>query len=532
MPRKKSAAKKAREAAAKEAREVPPPSKVQHVEPLSDSHSDTDSSTEEEDDFGDLVTNGVEQGINEVLDAIKNNNTKKLLDPNVQFFNNETINKEQSRAIEKNKQNREKPMYLKDYHRLNILSGNALLSDDDDDEEGTVDGKPSFVTQQRHERNALLNEINNAVEEDEDEDFLKKKEQKKEENNVVTAQLDGDDFLDNFMSKQAWIPQSGDKIIDLDNHNEDDNEFENAVEDFENAYNFRYEDPNSAEIISYARNQATLRRSQTNSRRKKREEKRQERQSIKLETEAKIQKKKVKKVNKLSDVLEQLQNEFGTTFNDQTINKITTTLMNSDYKENEWDNVIQELCNDEEYLDDTKKPTWNDEEPIEEQEQEQEHVEKHPVKHTSKREKKKLTQLVENAVEANKLNIVDEVENDQRGRSREKDLDQDSLKFRYREVSPESYGLTTREIFAADDTDLNDFISLKKFAPYRAKELRNKDKRKVTKSKRIKEWRKKTFNDENGPSFDGVWLPKNDDSKKKHHHHKKDHHKKNHHHKK
>lgn len=57
--------------------------------------------------------------------------------------------------------------------------------------------------------------------------------------------------------------------LDLNNNEEDDEEFEDAAEKFENAYNFRYEDPNAAEIISYARSQATLRRSDDSSRRRK-----------------------------------------------------------------------------------------------------------------------------------------------------------------------------------------------------------------------------------------------------------------------
>lgn len=567
MARKKSAAKKAREAAAREAAtaaaavESTKLEKEQELKnnlPVSDSDDNIESSdSEDEDDFGELITEDVEHGINEVLSAIKNNETNKLLDPNVKFFN------ENNNTNNTVKTKKEKPIYLKDYHRMNILSGDALKSDDEldqDNEQTTIDGQKSFVTQQRDERNKLLDEIKNAIPDtendsengsDDDDGFLKKKEPTTKKStssssstNKISKEND-DEFLDDFMSKQAWIPQTGDKIINLDNQiEEDDEEFENAVEDFENAYNFRYEDPNAAEIISYARNQATLRRSDNTSRRRKRDAEKMEKESIKLEKESKIQKKKTKKINKLTDVLEQLQKEFGAKIEDHMVNKITKTLMNSDYKENDWDNVIAELFNDEFYNDDSEKPTWNDEddgqdidmldddeenEHIEEEEEQTEQVEeteqvsnkkaKKDAKHAAKKEKEKLAEMVENAVEANKLAIVDEVENE-RGRSKTRDDDDDGIKFRYREVSPESFGLSTREIFAADDADLNDFISLKKFAPYRAKELRNKDKRKVTKARRIKDWKKKTFNDENGPTFDGVWLPKDDDNKKsKHHHH-------------
>lgn len=576
MPRKKSAAKKAREAAAREAAlQDKKPNKDnnenfdaagnKHVLKESDSESDSSSSSEEEDDYGDLITEDIEQGINSVLEAIKNNDTSKLLDPKVKFFKDENEQDETGQKVKS-----QKPIYLKDYHRMNILSGDALKSDDELDQMETVDGQKSFVVQQRDERNKLLDEIKNAMdnsnsedEDDNDDGFLKKKVVKQNDNNNGTntnnqlSYENDEQFLKDFLAQQAWIPKEGDKVIELDATGQSDDEnFNNAVEDFENAYNFRYEDPNSAEIISYARNQATLRRSKTSSRRRKREEEKVVKDKIKKEKESKIQKKKTKKINKLTDVLEQLQKEFGAKIESHLVDKITKTLMNSDYKENEWDNVIAELFNDEFYNNDSEKPTWNDNDEmgddyhLDDDEDEDanigdENVEdekednvdnkttdkkyKKELKNTAKREKKKLAEMVENAVEANKLAIIDEVENDElneRGRSRDRD-DSDNVKFRYREVSPESFGLTTREIFAADDADLNEYISLKKFAPYRSKELRNKDKRKVTKAKRIKEWRKKTFNDENGPSFEGVWLPRDeiDDekSKKSKRHHKKNH---------
>lgn len=581
MPRKKSAAKKAREAAAREAAaresalQDKKPNKDnnenfdaagnKHVLKESDSESDSSSSSEEEDDYGDLITEDIEQGINSVLEAIKNNDTSKLLDPKVKFFKDENEQDETGQKVKS-----QKPIYLKDYHRMNILSGDALKSDDELDQMETMDGQKSFVVQQRDERNKLLDEIKNAMdnsnsedEDDNDDGFLKKKVVKQNDNkngtntNNQLSYENDEQFLKDFLAQQAWIPKEGDKVIELDATGQSDDEnFNNAVEDFENAYNFRYEDPNSAEIISYARNQATLRRSKTSSRRRKREEEKVVKDKIKKEKESKIQKKKTKKINKLTDVLEQLQKEFGAKIESHLVDKITKTLMNSDYKENEWDNVIAELFNDEFYNNDSEKPTWNDNDEMgddyhldddedEDANRGDENVEdekednvdnkttdkkyKKELKNTAKREKKKLAEMVENAVEANKLAIIDEVENDElneRGRSRDRD-DSDNVKFRYREVSPESFGLTTREIFAADDADLNEYISLKKFAPYRSKELRNKDKRKVTKAKRIKEWRKKTFNDENGPSFEGVWLPRDeiDDekSKKSKHHHKKNH---------
>lgn len=128
-----------------------------------------------------------------------------------------------------------------------------------------------------------------------------------------------------------------------------------------------------------------------------------------------------------------------------------------------------------------------------------------------KEAKKQLRNIREEAakiVEANKLKILDEVE-EERGRSKEKE----EIKFKYREVSPETFGLSTREILLADDLDLNKFVSIKKFAPYRPKELALKDKRKFAKKKHLQQWRKDVFQSKEGPSRqpgeaeNEIWIP-------------------------
>ena len=47
------------------------------------------------------------------------------------------------------------------------------------------------------------------------------------------------------------------------------------------------------------------------------------------------------------------------------------------------------------------------------------------------------------------------------------------------------------EILTASDAQLNEFVGLKKLAPYRAPEVKEGDKRKYGKKKRLREWRKK-----------------------------------------
>jgi protein KRI1 len=47
------------------------------------------------------------------------------------------------------------------------------------------------------------------------------------------------------------------------------------------------------------------------------------------------------------------------------------------------------------------------------------------------------------------------------------------------------------EILTASDAQLNEFVGLKKLAPYRPQEVKKDDMRKYGKKKRLREWRKR-----------------------------------------
>ncbi|KAH3682017.1 hypothetical protein WICPIJ_007009 [Wickerhamomyces pijperi] len=551
MARKKSATKLAREAEEKakaeqlsklspeELKELEEDEEVEkkiqkQVQEEFDSEVDSETS-EEEDDFGELITEDVEEGFTKVLEAIKKND-KALFDPNVRFFSDEV-------GTAESKDPKQKPIYLKDYHRMNLLSGDALKEIDEIHDENAP---KTYAQEREEERNELLSDIKKAFddvdenedEEDEDDDgFMLKKTAT--EGQAPTRVLpdptkDEEQFLQEFANQQAWIPHQGDKIIDLDGTEKDDEEFDDAADKFENAYNFRYEDANSAEIVSYARTQATVRRNELNGRRKKREEERAAKQEKKKQKEKLISKKTTEKINKLADILEQVKKEYGADLSEDLVKKLTDSLLNKDFDDSKWDEVLSEVFNDEFYNGDSGKPTWDDDDELmggEYDDDDEEHTEdfeqegtnedadeeekdeeseeppkkkskkdQHKEKKSAKKEKKEIKDLAEKAIQQNKLKIIDSVEEEEPERGRSKDKSE--VKFRYREVSPESFGLTTREILIADDGELNEFIGLKKFAPYRPKEQRMKDKRKYAKSKHLKEWRKKVFHNENGPEVE------------------------------
>jgi len=556
MARKKSAAKKAREEAAKlesdkGAQETPKP--IQEVvSPVeNDPAESSDESSEEEDEYGELLTENVELLIKKVMETLKTD-PKKLLDPESKFF--------QEDDSSSGKKSKDKPIYLKDYHRMNLLSGDYKnLEDENSNEYGTVDGEKPYVVTEREERNKLLDDIKSAFngdEEDDDEDgdgFLKKKDNattrtETEKSIPLPDPTKGaEEFLSAFLDNQAWIPKKDDKVINLDQiDNDDEQAFDDAVEDLERAYNFRFEDPNSASIVSYARTQASLRRGKTNSRKRARDKKNAIKEQEKHETEQALKKKKTSKVNKVMDRLAKIKEAVGEDISDETIEKVFgDSLLNDDFDDADWDGKMAEIFNEQYYDAEMTKPEWDEDDEImadyhkekedeevvdedaeidENEDDEQLDAQAPPKKKSkkdqlkekksAKKEKKTLKEKAEKIVEANKTRLLDEVE-EERGRNKQDDPN----RFRYREVSPESFGLSTREIFLADDLELNKFISIKKFAPYKPKEAALKDKRKFTKKKHLQQWRREVFSNKEGPEKqkeegdDEIWIPIEEESR-------------------
>lgn len=528
MPRKKSAAKKAREAAGLDSNNVKISNAAkpfemrdyqrelkEEAEALKESDVDDDdeSSSEEEDDYGDLVTEDVEQGLNEVLKAIRSGD-ERLFDKNVKFF------KEPEEAV---KEKKPKPIYLKDVLTENLLDGTNLKEDSEDDMDHE---EIPFAVQQRDQNAKLLGEINEAAGSDSDseDDFLVKKEKKQTDEdetdplkvNIILPDPkdDKERFLDEFMSKHAWLPNKGKTPTAA--IEEDDSEFEDAADQFENAYNFRFEDPNAKELITYSRNVASMRREKLSKRQRKRLREKEEEDKVKEEKENLIKTKKQKKMNLVLDRLKEIKQAVGDDVSDDRILSVFgDSLMKDDFNDEEWDAKMNELFNDEYYQEDddqedNEKPTWDDlddemandkDEVVDEEEdaeEEQSSSKKSSKKDSKKKQKSQLNSLKEVAeklVEAKKLDIVTEVEEE---RGRIKSMEGDSLRYKYREVDPESYGLTDYEILNADDKQLGEFINISKLATYRPEDKVLSDKRKVMKNKYISQWRKNTFGHEEG----------------------------------
>ena len=110
--------------------------------------------------------------------------------------------------------------------------------------------------------------------------------------------------------------------------------------------------------------------------------------------------------------------------------------------------------------------------------------ERHAKKKAARLERKKIEDLVDSKME---LDIPTK--------------SKQPARFRYRETSPTSFGLTTTDILMAPDSSLNQFAGLKKMATFRDPEKKRKDKKHLGKKARLRQWRKETFGNEDGPEI-------------------------------
>jgi len=505
------------------------------------------SESEDEDDTGELATEALDSEINAILNAIRSRDPR-VYDPKTTFYSSLGHDQEGQPPQEKI----EKPMYLRDYHRENLLNGQ--ITADEVDEEVPL----TYNEEQEALKRSVVGEINAAaansgtnrtMDEDgeaSDDGFLVTKTH----NDVPKAPLidaldveqagkDPETFLSNFMSSRAWVPSERSRFQAFES---DDEEEECRAEEFEEAYNFRFEDPTKAneKLTSHARDVASkhsVRREEENARKKRRQAERERKEAAKRElAEDKARLRKLK-IEDVQEKLKKIKQAAGLRGKDLQVED-WSRFLDDTWDDARWEEEMlkrfgeayygdEDVENDEEQSGHQsarkkrklKKPKWDDDIDINDivpdfnddekptfilSEDEGSHIEVHTPetigkigsKKTSKDYKKERQESKKVARKERKIVelLVDEkLEMDTA-------LGGPSQKagFRYRETSPVSYGLSARDILMASDSQLNEFVGLKKLAAFRDPEKKRRDQKHLGKKARLRKWRQETFGDEEG----------------------------------
>lgn len=505
------------------------------------------------------------------MQAIKNKDPR-IYDPNTKFIT--ALDGEGATAKDK----KEKPMYLRDYHRERYMAGDTGA-----DIEEEADQPKTFVQEQADLKKNILAEINaaDANDSDDDEDFIKakpsetaatedgvhpsrKEKVKASELDVSLADKDPDLYLSNFMASRAWIPESSSRWEAFES---DEGEGNDDADEWEAAYNLRFEDPaKSNEVLqSYSRKVVearSVRRDEVKGRKKQRqlekerkeEEKRQRHEErarlkrLKIE-EAEGKLKKIKKAaglrgkelgeEELMKMLEgswdnnKWEEEMNKRFGEQYYAEAEEVVSESEEegfgksrkkkpKKPKWDDDIDikdiipdfedeedkpdislvDIEDGDEAADDGEDQLDDDDEerPSKKRKTTKEHkAERQASKQVARKERSKIEALVEHQMELEDPTVL------ALSKKNKKAAGAETAGFRYRETSPQSFGLTPRDILLApSDAALNEFAGLKKLATWRHPDKKKKDRKNLGKKARLREWRREVFGKEfehTGPTF-------------------------------
>jgi protein KRI1 len=466
-----------------------------------DGDSETDSEEDVvEDEDGELATPAVEVQILKTLAEIRARD-ERIYNPNVNFFDPEELEKAERHWREKQiRAKREgKPLTLKDYHRERILAG-------DNEEETCV---KTHEEEQEDLKNAFKVAAEKALPVEESDSLLKLRpktdedlERENEEyrkfilDNLAqsehakdsmsewfyqnSANLGKDEaFLIDYVLNRGWVDHDRKVLPTYDQivAEEEDEDAVDKMEEFEEKYNFRYEQPGGDQITTFSRHIEGSMRREPDSKRKSLREAKKNREGIEKER----QREELKRLKNLkrAEIGEKLKRIQAISGNDRIGDDID---LESDFDPERHDSRMGALFGDSYYGEDDKnRPIWTDSEaeadlqgddPVDKEAQEK--VIKKAARSLAKAQKKvvKAAQLAKETANAAQLTeYLDEYYQ----------LDYEDMvagipcRFKYTQVRPTTFGLKVKDIWTADDADLNSHVSLKKLAPYRSEEVLQAD---------------------------------------------------------
>lgn len=504
------------------------------------------------------MSNELDAQIQATLNAIRSKDPR-VYDGTTTFY---TTDEPQLQGSPNSTESKTKPLYLRDFHRKNLLEGDAS-------EDMPHDMPPTYAEQQNELRQTVVKEVHAVTldksttsfhcegdNSDEDDFLVKKLPQSRKAIpggdmldhsaglDPKVAENDPEGFLSTFMSTKAWVPSAGSKFEPFESDDEDD---DRRAEAFEEAYNLRFEDPKGSneKLLSYSRDAATkysVRKETMNTRKRTRDADRAKKEEQKKERE--IEKARLRKL-KIAEAEEKIQKikDAAGLRGDSLAAQDWSALLSENWDNERWEEEMRQKFGDDYYADHDievvekgkegvrklRKPQWQDEIEItdlipnfelEEKLSKSEVVptDEDPGHDMKAHPSNPLTQKSDRGSGASSKDIQKWKETSKKQiyrerRNIEKIVDasfaiSDKLSefvtknvapFRYRETSPQAFGLTSHDILMASDSQLNQFVGLKKLAAFRDAEKKKKDKKRLGKKARLRQWRKETFGDQDGP---------------------------------
>ncbi|GMH32717.1 hypothetical protein BSKO_00551 [Bryopsis sp. KO-2023] len=428
---------------------------------------------------------------------------KDIFEKDTKLFSSSSEDEEEG-ALSEDGQDQETepaPLYLKDVQTGRLMTEGADVfstseeeeeEEDDDDAEGLVEGAGSgydegkrlgnrirrlnYNQDQKLLRSQFLEAAAQSGEESDGNDFgglmrvdrdEPSSEEDEEEVAKTKALLDNlfdkgesltkdDAFLKDFIANQQWVEAelSGEEGEDEGPDPNKDEEFLEKADTYEATYNYRFEEPGSAQIVTYPRFSSTSLR-KTEGKRKRRREKKKQKKAEKMEKDLlALKTEKNLKRKQIQSKIEELSAAAG---GGAPTKDLLDELLKGDFDMDDWDARMAATYNDDYYehddgewdgapKDETKKDAVDGDEAEE-----------------GDHKRQKATREISSEGRAELQNLIQ----DYYGLDHEENIDGVKCRFRYVQVPKDSFGLTVEEILSLDDKDLNAFVGRRQLDPYR-----------------------------------------------------------------
>ncbi|KAG6791887.1 hypothetical protein POTOM_001021 [Populus tomentosa] len=456
---------------------------------------------------------------------LKVKNRDPSLYSNVKLFESDGSDTEEEDIKDGNeKHTKKKPMYLKDVMARHLIEKGPELDDEEGSSIKTKRADKSYNDEQEELRKAFLDAVEDE-EEDGEQEFLKLKERKNEEvsgdGNAADAdgvefekklgdyfggegELDeGSMFLRDFFKNKMWLGKDerddvGEDEVDALLRDEEEVE---RQEKYEESYNFRYEESVGDRVLGHSRKVEGSVRKQDNSRKEQRKNKEERMKIAEMERKEELKhlknlkkkemKEKMKKVMEVAGFKD--DNEFPLDLEDEfdpdEYDKMMKKAFDVQYYEAE---DVEPGFGSDDDNDEMEKPDFDKEDELLGLPKDWDMIDSSDGFLAARERSLKLKQQTGNdCCEKEDGSGEERSEESKRKRKRKMSLVQKvkeemmeeyykldyegtigdlKTRFKYAKVDPNKFGLKTEEILEMDDKELNQYVSIKKLAPYMDKE--------------------------------------------------------------
>ncbi|KAJ7555504.1 hypothetical protein O6H91_05G042100 [Diphasiastrum complanatum] len=489
-------------------------------------NSESDTEDDEDEDEDGVLPERVDLQLFDTLTKIKKKDPQ-IYRPDAVFFDEvQEVDEEENKepnvgAEEQAEKKKKKPAFLKDVIASQLLEGGA------EDHKQAVKPRVSltYAQEQQELKHAFLRSVAEA---DEDEGGLLRVRKKSEEE-IATEKLEdeaavveyeqrqkdtdinrrledyfgkSDDldenerFLKDFLLNKGWIDRDQNRIPSyheiVDDVSEDEEELEKQ-EKFEAGYNFRFEEGAGSQVLGHSRVIETSVRKKSDIRKRKRKLKMERFEEAAQARQEELKRLKNLKKKEILEKLSKIRSVAGVASDSFATGILDEDDLEEDFDPDDYDRKMRDAFGDMYYNDrdadsnfmadeaeDVEKPDFDAEDELLGLVKDWDG--KKRAGFAAIREQKKGNAPEDEIVAGNKrkkfkhnISLREKLSFDKQLEDYYK-LDYEDMigdmptRFKYHQVQPNTYGMTSEEILTTDDKELNQYVSIKKLAPYRSDE--------------------------------------------------------------